>query len=124
MPVRSKLYLPAAKVVAASDSCLHHAQCCSCYPRAIVRSEEFYVNEKFNDASWDRTSDLPICSTAPLPRPCTHKYLFYFLTYVYVGHSILMHIKFLSLRFTLLLSWNRRFWNNPEVLPGEFENNR
>jgi len=24
-----------------------------------------YVNEKSNDTSWDRTSDLPICSTAP-----------------------------------------------------------
>jgi len=30
-------------------------------PRAIVRSEEFH----FTDTSWDRTSDLPICSTAP-----------------------------------------------------------
>ena len=29
-------------------------------PRAIVRSEGFYVNEK-SDTSWDRTSDLPIC---------------------------------------------------------------
>jgi len=28
MPVRSKLYLPAAKLVAASESCLYHAQCC------------------------------------------------------------------------------------------------
>jgi len=27
-------------------------------PRAIVRSEEFYVNEKSTDTSWDRTSDL------------------------------------------------------------------
>ena len=34
-------------------------------PRAIVRSEGFYVNEKSTDTSWDRTSDLPICSTAP-----------------------------------------------------------
>ena len=34
-------------------------------PRAIVRSEGLYVNEKFTDTSWDRTSDLPICSTAP-----------------------------------------------------------
>jgi len=34
-------------------------------PRAIVRSEEFYVKENSNDTSWDRTSDLPICSTAP-----------------------------------------------------------
>ena len=30
-------------------------------PRAIVRSEGFYVNEKSTDTSWDRTSDLPIC---------------------------------------------------------------
>ena len=34
-------------------------------PRAIVRSKGFYVNEKSSDTSWDRTSDLPICSTAP-----------------------------------------------------------
>jgi len=34
-------------------------------PRAIVRAEEFYVNEKPTDTSCDRTSDLPICSTAP-----------------------------------------------------------
>ena len=34
-------------------------------PRAIVRSEGFYVNEKSSDTSWDRASDLPICSTAP-----------------------------------------------------------
>jgi len=34
-------------------------------PRAIVRSEGFYVNEKSTDTGWDRTSDLPICSTAP-----------------------------------------------------------
>ena len=33
--------------------------------RAIVRTEGFYVNEKSTDTSWDRTSDLPICSTAP-----------------------------------------------------------
>ena len=33
-------------------------------PMAIVRWEEFYVNEKSNDTSWDRTSDLPMCSTA------------------------------------------------------------
>ena len=36
-------------------------------PRAIVRSEGFYVNEKSTDTSWDRTSDIPICSTAPWP---------------------------------------------------------
>jgi len=34
-------------------------------PRAIVRSEGLYGNEKSTDISWDRTSDLPICSTAP-----------------------------------------------------------
>jgi len=34
-------------------------------PRAIVRSEGLYVNEKSTDTSWDRTSDLPNCSTAP-----------------------------------------------------------
>jgi len=34
-------------------------------PRAIVRSEGLYVNEKFTDTSWDRKSELPICSTAP-----------------------------------------------------------
>jgi len=34
-------------------------------PRAIVRLEVFYVNEKSTDTSWDRTSVLPICSTAP-----------------------------------------------------------
>jgi len=34
-------------------------------PRVIVLSERLYVNEKANDTSWDRTSDLQICSTAP-----------------------------------------------------------
>ena len=34
-------------------------------PRAIVRPEGFYVNEKSIDTNWDRTSDFPICSTAP-----------------------------------------------------------
>ena len=34
-------------------------------PRAKLRSEEFYVNEKSTDTSYDRTSDLPIYSTAP-----------------------------------------------------------
>ena len=34
-------------------------------PRAILRLEEFYVNEKSTDTSWDWTSDLLICSTAP-----------------------------------------------------------
>ena len=36
-------------------------------PRAVVRSEGFYVNEKSTDTSWDRTGDLPICSTATYP---------------------------------------------------------
>jgi len=35
-------------------------------PRAIVRSEGYFIWMKnSNDTSWDRTSDLPICSTAP-----------------------------------------------------------
>ena len=35
-------------------------------PRAIVRSEGLFMSMKnSNDTSWDRTSDLPICSTAP-----------------------------------------------------------
>ena len=34
-------------------------------PRTIVWSEGFYVNEKSTDTRWDRTSDLPICNTAP-----------------------------------------------------------
>ena len=34
-------------------------------PRAVVRSEGFYVNEKCTHTSCDRTSDLQICSTAP-----------------------------------------------------------
>ena len=34
-------------------------------PRSIVRSEGYYFNEISTDTSWDRTSDLPICSTAP-----------------------------------------------------------
>ena len=34
-------------------------------PRAIVRSEEFYVNNNNIDTSWNRTSELPKCSTAP-----------------------------------------------------------
>jgi len=34
-------------------------------PSALVRSEGFYVNEKYTDTSWDRTSVFPICSTAP-----------------------------------------------------------
>ena len=34
-------------------------------PRDIVQSEGFYVNEKSTNTSWDWTSHLPICSTAP-----------------------------------------------------------
>jgi len=33
-------------------------------PRAIVRSEAFYVNKKSIETSWDRTSDLNHCATA------------------------------------------------------------
>ena len=35
--------------------------------RNTVRSEGFYVNEKSTDTSWNRTSDIPIWSTAPEP---------------------------------------------------------
>ena len=34
-------------------------------PSATVQSEGFYVNEESTDTSWDRTSYLSICSTAP-----------------------------------------------------------
>ena len=44
-------------------------------PRAIVRSEEFYVNEKSTDTSWDRTSDLPICSIAIRGPQCSMEFL-------------------------------------------------
>ena len=30
-----------------------------------VSGQKDYVNEKSTDTGWDRTSDLPICSTAP-----------------------------------------------------------
>ena len=44
--------------------------------RATVRSEGLYVNEKSTDTSWDRTSDLPICST-------THTHIHtYMYTYI------------------------------------------
>ena len=33
-------------------------------PTVTVRSEAFHVNEKSTDPICDRTSDLPICSTA------------------------------------------------------------
>ena len=33
--------------------------------RSIVRSEGLYVNKISTDISWDRNSDLPICSTTP-----------------------------------------------------------
>jgi len=38
---------------------------CSVVPTDIVRSEGCYVNQKSTDTSCDRTSDLPICCTAP-----------------------------------------------------------
>jgi len=34
-------------------------------PRAIMLSEGFYVMKNSNDTSWERNSDLSICSTAP-----------------------------------------------------------
>jgi len=32
----------------------------------MVRSEGFHVNENSNDTSWDRTSEIPICSAQHL----------------------------------------------------------
>jgi len=51
-------------------------------PRAIMRSEGFYVNEKSTDTSWDRTSNLPICSTAPYMTPPPY------MTMVFFGNNI------------------------------------
>jgi len=46
-------------------------------PRALLRSEGFYVKKKSTETSWDRTSDISICSTALKPLccrkfPCRH----------------------------------------------------
>jgi len=62
--VRCQSYAPAAFTPRKYSwySFLLHAEST---PRAIVRSGGFYANEKSTDTSWDRTSDLPICSTAP-----------------------------------------------------------
>jgi len=43
-------------------------------PRAIVRSEGFYVKEKSTDTTWDRTSDLPICRHCATAVPICGKY--------------------------------------------------
>ena len=54
-------------------------------PSAVVRSEEFYVNEKSTDTSWDRTSELPICSTAPLPLSYRGSHMcIYIYIYIYM----------------------------------------
>ena len=37
-----------------------------------MQSEGCYVNEKSTDTSWDRTSGLPICSTALFMRWAGH----------------------------------------------------
>jgi len=66
-------------------------------PRAIVRSEGIFVNEKFTDTSWDRTSDLPTCSTAPQPL-------------CYRGPSLATLLSNLNSFFWLqhFLNWNKR----------------
>ena len=67
-------------------------------PKTIVRSEGFYVMEKSTDASWDRTSDLPICSTAPYP-------LCYRGPPVYMGTHFVDTIKFNELKL-YMIKWN------------------
>ena len=48
-----------------------------------MRSEGFYVNKKSTDASWDRTSDLSVCSVSVLITPNFHTYFRYgFFMYV------------------------------------------
>jgi len=101
-------------------------------PRTIVRSKNFMsMKNPLTPAGIEQVTfrfvaqHLNHCATAvPLHVHVSTNIYGILLSYVYVSHSILMHIKFLSLRFTLLLIWNRRFWYNPEVPPGEFENNR
>ena len=46
-----------------------------------MRSEGFYVNEISNDTSWDQTSDLPICSTAP--------YIYIYI-YIYIVTPVIL----------------------------------
>ena len=55
-------------------------------PSVIVRSEGFYINEKSTNTSWDRTSDLPICSAAPKP-PCYRGTLLSDVNLEYSGES-------------------------------------
>jgi len=50
-----------------------------------VRSEGFYVNKKSTDTYWDRTSDFPICSTAP--EPLCHRGPPYIYIYIYMDVS-------------------------------------
>ena len=51
-------------------------------PRTILRSEKYYVKENSNDTRWDRTNDLPICSTVINPLAPE---LFFFLI---LAHSV------------------------------------
>jgi len=46
-------------------------------PQATVRSEGFYVNENSTDTSWDRSSDLPICSTTLSIRNIHESYVYW-----------------------------------------------
>jgi len=73
-------------------------------PRAIVRSEGFYVNERSTDTGWDRTSDLPICSTATkpvLPRSPLYIYINIF-RYIYLYIHIYLY-KFIIYMNTYLI---------------------
>ena len=55
-----------------------------------MRSERFYVNENSTDTSWDRTSDLPICSTCVCVCVYIYIYIYIFEEYLcQVCHYIL-----------------------------------
>ena len=80
-------------------------------PRAIVRSEGFYINEKSTDTSWDGTSELPNCRhgfTPPLIRIylwhdaelCTGATLrFIFYQQLYISQSLYNILPLLSWYF-------------------------
>jgi len=67
-----------------------------------VRSEGFYVNEKSTDTSWDRTSDHPICSTAPYPL-------------YYRGPQSFLSVSIILIRFERNLIFFDRFSKNTQT---------
>jgi len=68
-----------------------------------------------NDTSWDRTSDLPICSTTPEP-PRSPIYLFIYLYLVWckaAGHKF---SKNLGTSLEIWVTRNKIFTENPQML--------